>query len=95
MNIRNKNMSNLLEGMYFLKINLQNPTQTNEEKELKKTIVFPTANNSYLRLTFDYSERQNLTNQRVFRNNYNFFQEENFESLMKALNNTKKLNLLK
>tara|TARA_B100000700_G_scaffold323511_1_gene427439 strand:+ start:462 stop:881 length:420 start_codon:yes stop_codon:yes gene_type:complete len=65
------------------------------EKNLIKIIYVPDSDNYYRKLKIKYNQEEHSKNQAVFKKRYTFFQEENVYSLMKALNNTKKLNLLK
>ena len=95
MNKKSLDQKNSLIKGIDRQLNFQNKSQTSQRTISKKTIYIPTSEDSDLRLTINYSEKQNLEKQEIFENNHSFFQKENIDSLLETLINTKKLNLLK
>ena len=60
------------------------------KKKFQNIINIPTSDNSYRRISINYSTQIDSIKKEVFKNNLNFFQKENVETLMKTLKNTKK-----
>ena len=77
------------------KLNFMRKNYAAKDKTIKKILYLSSSKDSKIRLEINYSQIQNLKNQAAFKNNHNFFAKETVQSLMKTLNNTKKLNLLK